>query len=121
MIPLRFPEFINTIRPQHRQSSFLKLLLNNFPPTKILGHIHRRPSLRVNAHVGQLVQLAALLDRFVDLACWLWLDNRCEEPARGLNVEQFGVGDLLARELEDTLGNLDIAVELVSISPIFVS
>lgn len=104
--PFRFYELADVVMSEHRQIPLLQFLLYDLPATHRTGLVHGRHPLGVDLHIGQLGQLAVVLDRFVDGARRRRLDEQREQLACAVDLQQLGVGDGAARELVDALRDL---------------
>lgn len=105
-IPLLLPELVHNTLAKDGQALLLQLLLNDLPPSHLLGLVHRGLPLCIHLDVGQLRQLTRLQDGLVDRPSGRRLDENCEELPDVLDVEQLGVGNAVARQLVDALRDL---------------
>lgn len=115
-VPIVLDELAHAALARDGQLPLLEDLLDDLPPAHPLGLVDGRPPPPRDLDVGQRRQLARLLDRVVDLAGRRRLDDEGEQLADVVSADEPGVGDAVARELVDSLGDLWNSAPIVVVS-----
>lgn len=97
------------------QFPLLELLLDELPTADGLLAIDRGDAAFVHRNVGQL-EFAGAVDGLDDLGGRGRADEHVEHMADGLGAGELGVGQAVASELEDALGDLQAGVVLVKLN-----
>ncbi|KAI9151564.1 hypothetical protein HJFPF1_08771 [Paramyrothecium foliicola] len=104
--PGHLPVLAQTGRARRGEVTLLELLLDDLPPAE--GHllVDGRDAAAVQAHVGQLLQVAAQLERLDELGGGGLLGSEGEQVLDSRGGAQLGVGDEVAGELVEPLSEL---------------